>query len=153
MANSKAGFVNPRTPGHENDGDITWCKFVCGFPNYGAFSQAYSSWRTTMNCKMELDRIPSWRDSTDAQWAAIQAHALTLPPIASAGGGRAALWQVDSTRGRRFTECLDFLLKDIAKKHRGTLERLARGREGTVAAPIATGNNRKLSQCVRIGSV
>ena len=89
----------------------------------------------------------------DAQWAAIQVHSLTLAPIASAGGSRAALWQVDSRRARRFTECLDFLIKDIAKEHRSTLERLAKEREDAVAAPIAAGNNRKLSQNVCIGSV
>jgi len=106
-----------------------------------------------MKGKMGLDRIPSCQDSMDAQWAAIQAHSLTLAPIASAGGGRAALWQHDSRRGRRFTECLDILLKDTAKKDRSTLERLAREREAAVAAPIAAGNNCKLSQYVRIGSV
>jgi len=56
-----------------------------------------------MKRKMELDRILSWRDSTDAQWVAIQAHSLTLAAIANAGGGRAALWQHDSRQGRPFT--------------------------------------------------
>lgn len=96
-----------------------------------------------MKRKMEQDRIPSWRRSTDAQWAAIQAHSLTVAPVATAGGGRAALWENDTVRGRRFQECLDFLLKDIAKKHRNTLESLTRVQN---AAPIPAGNDRKLSQ-------
>jgi len=54
---------------------------------------------------------PSWRNSRDAQWAAIQRHSLTLAPIASAGGGRAALWQHDSTKGRYCTKCLDLFDK------------------------------------------
>ena len=93
-----------------------------------------------MKRKIEQDRIPSWRRSTAAQWAAIQAHSLTVAPIAS---GRAGLWQTDTVRGRRFTDCLDFLLKDIAKKHRNTLENLTRVQD---AAPIPAGNDRKLSQ-------
>jgi len=106
-----------------------------------------------MKRKIELDRMPHWRDCTDAQWATIQAHSVTLAPIASVGGGRAALWQNESRRGRRFTEFLDFLLKDIANKHRSTLERLARESEAAVVAPIGARNNHNWSQCVRIGSV
>ena len=49
-----------------------------------------------MKLKMEQDRIPSWRQSTDAQWAAIQADSLTLAPVATLGGGRAALWQTET---------------------------------------------------------
>ena len=70
-----------------------------------------------MKRKMEQERIPSWNRSTAAQWAAIQEHSLTLAPITSAGGGRAALWQTNTVQGERFTECLDFLLKNMAKKH------------------------------------
>jgi len=62
-----------------------------------------------MKRKMELHRILSWRDSTDVICAAIQAHSLTLAPIASAGGGNAVLWQYDSRRARRFTQCLNYL--------------------------------------------
>jgi len=75
-----------------------------------------------MKCKMDQDRIPSWRQSTDAQWAAIHARSLTLAPVATPGGGWALLWQTDTDRGRSFTECFDSLLKDVAKKHRNTLE-------------------------------
>jgi len=100
-----------------------------------------------MKHKMEQDRIPSWRQSTDAQWAAIQAHSLGHAPVATPGGGRAALWQPDTVRGRRFTECLDFSLKHVAKKHRNTLESLTRARGAPIlAAPILAGNDRKLSQ-------
>jgi len=100
-----------------------------------------------MKRKMEQDRIPSWRQSRDAQWAALQAHSLTLAPVATLGGGRAALWQTDTVRGRRFTEYVDFLLKDVAKKHRNTLECLMRARGAPIlAAPIVAGNDRKLSQ-------
>jgi len=87
------------------------------------------------------------------QWVAIQAHSRTLAHIASASGGRVARWEHDSGWGRRFTECLDFLLKEIAKKHCSILERVAREREAAVVAPIVAGNNRKLSQCVHMGSV
>jgi len=106
-----------------------------------------------MKRKIELDKILSWRNSTDAQWAAIQAHSLTLAPIASVGGGRAVLWQHDSRQGSRFTECLDVLLQEKAKRHHSILETVAREREATVAAPIAAGNKRKLSQYVRFVSV
>ena len=100
-----------------------------------------------MKRKMEQDRIPSWRQSTDAQWDAIQAHSLSLAPVATPGRGRAALWHTDTVRGRRFAECPHFLLKDVAKKHRITLESLTRARGARIlAAPILTGNDNKLSQ-------
>jgi len=73
-----------------------------------------------MKRTMELHWIMSWRNSTDAQWPAIQAHSLTLVPMASAGGSRAALCQYDSKQGKCFTEGVDFFLKDIARKHGGT---------------------------------
>jgi len=96
---------------------------------------------------MEQDRIPSWRQSTDAQWAAIHAHSLTHARVATPGGGKAALWQTDNVRGRHFTECLDFLLKDVANKHRNPLESVTRARGAPIlAAPILARNDRKLSQ-------
>jgi len=82
-----------RVPGHESDGDLSWCKYVCGFLKPGITNQDYSSWWNGIKRKMEQARIPSWRQSTDAQWAAIHAHSLTLAPVATPGGGRAALWQ------------------------------------------------------------
>jgi len=147
MAPSKAGFTYKRAPGHENDRDVSWCKYVCGFLKAGITNQDYSSWRNGMKREMEQDRITSWRQSTDAQWAAIQAHSLALARVATPGGGRAVLWQTGTVRGRRFTECLDFLLKDVAKKHRNTLESLTRARGAPIlAAPVPAGNDRKLSQ-------
>jgi len=100
-----------------------------------------------MKRKMEQDRIPSWRQSKDAQLAAIQAHSLTRAPVATPGGGRAALWQTDTVRGRHFTECLVFLLKDVAKKHLNTLEPVTRAPGAPfLAATIPAGNDRMLSQ-------
>ena len=80
MAVSKAGFVYPRTAGHENDGDITWCKFVIGCPNPSTHSAEYNTLRKVMQRKMEQERIPGFVGSTDDQWAAIQDHALTIHP-------------------------------------------------------------------------
>jgi len=126
---------------------ISRCKYVCGFQKPGITNQDYSSWRNGMKRKMEQDRIPSRRQSTDAQWAAIQEYSLTLVPVATPGGGRAALWQTDTVRGRGFTEYLNSLLKDVAKKHRNTLENLTRARGAPIlAAPIPARNDRKLSQ-------
>ena len=147
MAPSKAGFTYKKTPDHENNRDVSWCKYVCGFLNPGITNQDYSSWRNGMKRKMEQDRIPSWRQSTDTQWAAIQAHSLTLVPIATPGAGSAALWQTDTVQGRPFTECSVFLLKDIAKKHRKTLERVMRVPGALfLDAPIPAENDGKLSQ-------
>lgn len=151
MAASKVGLVYPKSQGHENDGDINWCKYVCGFPNPRTFGPEYKAFRNAMKRKMEQDRIPGWKQSTAAQWAAIQAHALTVSPISR----RAALWQAVTTRGERFTECLDFLLKDIAKKHQNALTELLKAQQvavvaAPVAAPVAVGNDRKFPQTVRI---
>ena len=71
---------------------------------------------------------------------------------------RAALWQTDTARGECFTKCLDFLLKDIAKKHKLSLTRLLAAQlvptiapvTPPVAAPVAVGNDRKLPQTSRI---
>ena len=101
-----------------------------------------------MKRKMEQEGIRSWKLAAEDQWAAIQAYALTVEPLAS--NGRAALWQEDSSTGRRFTECLDFLLKDVAKKHSKTLSRLGVAVPPAVpvvpavpAAPALAANNRK----------
>jgi len=126
MALSKAGFVYPRTAGHENDGDITWCKFVIGFPNPSTRSLEYNTFRKAMKRKMEQERIPGFVGRTADQWAAMQAHALTIPPVPH----RAPLWQTNTRRGQRFTECFDYLLRDIEKKHKNNLEKLLR-------APVA----------------
>ena len=100
-----------------------------------------------MKRKMEQDRIPGWKQSTAAQWAAIYAHALTLRPVSQ----RSGLWQVDNPRGERFTECLDLLLKDIAKRYQGILRDMLRAPVAAVlvADPTPARNDRKLSPTVR----
>ena len=154
MGVSNAGFVYPRTAGHENDGDITGCKFVIGFPNPKTRSPEYNTFRKAMKRKMEQERIPRFVGSTAAQGAAIQAHAFTIPHVPY----RWPLWQTNTRRGQRFTVCFDYLLRDIAKKHKNNLENLFRapvaglagpaGPASTAgpAAPVAAVNDRKGSQ-------
>jgi len=84
-----------------------------------------------MKCKMEQARIPGWKQSTAAQWAAIQVHALTLQPLSQ----RSGLWQANNPCGESFTECLDLLLKDIAKKHQGILRDMLKA--PVAAVPVA----------------
>jgi len=149
MAPSNAGFTYKKMVGHEKDSDVSWCKYVCGFLKLGITNQDYSSWRNSMMRKMEQERITSWRQSTDAQWAAIQAHSLTLTPVATPGGGSAVLSQSDTVRGRGFTESLDFGQKDVAKTRRNTLESLTRAQGAPILAPpILARNDFKLSQLV-----
>ena len=104
-----------------------------------------------MKHKIEQERILGFVGSTADQWAAIQAHALTIPPVPD----RAPLWQTNTGRGQRFTESFDYLLRDIAKKHKNNLENLltaaVAGLAGPAgpagpAAPVATVNNGKSSQ-------
>ena len=91
---------------------------------------------------MQQDGIPSWALATSEQWTAIQAYGLSLEPLAS--NGRAALWQQDTNCGLRFTECYDYLLRDIAKKHSKMLARLGVTLPLGVPAPSAlAANNRK----------
>ena len=142
MAVSKAGFVYPRTAGYENDGDITWCKFVIGFPNPKTRSPEYNTFRKAMKCKMEQERIPGFVGSTADQWAAIQAHALTISPVPH----RVPLWQTNTRRGQRFTACFNYLLRDIVKKHKNHLENLLRAPVAGPAAPVAAVHDRKSSQ-------
>jgi len=145
MAVSKAGFVYPRTAGHENDGDISWCKFVIGFPNPSTRAPEYNTFRKAMKRKMEQERMPGFVGSTANQWAAIQAYALTIPPVPD----RAPLWQTNTRRGQRFTECFDYLLRDIAKKHKNNLENLLRAPvagPAHPAVPVPAVNDRKSSQ-------
>ena len=130
MAVSKAGFVYPRTAGHEKDGDITWCKFIIGFHNPSTRSPEYNTFRKAMKRKMGQERIPGFVGSTAKQWAAIQAHALTIPPVPH----WAPLWHTNRRRGQRFTECYYYLLRDIVKKHKNNLENLLRA---PVAGPVA----------------
>jgi len=103
---------------------------------------------------MEQDSILGWKGSTATQWAAIQAYAIPTPPVPV----RTALWQTDTAQGERFNECLDFLLKDIAKKHEPSLTRLLAAQPvpavtlvaAPVAAPVAVRNDRRLPQTIRI---
>jgi len=135
-------------------GEVTWCKYVCGFPELRTYGEEYKDWRNAMKRKMEQDRIPGWKVSTAAQWGAIPAYPLAIPPVTF----RAALWRTDTARGEPFTECLDFLLKDIAKKHKPSVTRLLAAQpvpavapvEAPVAAPVAVGNDCKLPQTIRI---
>jgi len=92
---------------------------------------------------MEQGRILGWKQSTAAQCAAIQAHALTLQRVSQGSGLR----QADNSCGECFTECLDFLLKDIAKKHPGILKDMLRAHAAAVrvANPTPARNDRKLS--------
>ena len=91
---------------------------------------------------MQYNRIRCWALATPEEWAAIQAYGLSLEPLAR--NGRAALWQEDTRSGQRFTECHDYLLKDIAKKHLRTLACLGAALPRAVpVAPALAVNNRK----------
>ena len=91
---------------------------------------------------MQQDGIPRRTLATPEQWTATQAYGLSLKPVAS--NGRAALWQQDTNSGLRFTECYDYLLRDIAKKHSKTLAGLGIALPPAVpATPALVANNRK----------
>ena len=91
---------------------------------------------------MQQDGIPSQALATHEQWTAIQAYGLSLEPLTSKG--RAALWQQDTNSGLSFTECYDYLLRDLAKKHSKTLAPLGVALPPAVpAAPALAANNRK----------
>ena len=142
MPGSKSGLACLRTKGHENDGMVNWCKHVCRFPSPLTTHPDYKAWRDAVFHRMRQDRIRGWALATPEQWAAIQAYGLSLEPLAS--NGRAALWQEDTRSGQRFTECYDYLLKDIAKKHSRTLARLGAALPPAVpVAPALAANNRK----------
>jgi len=146
MALSKDGFSYKKTPGHENDCDVSWCKYVCGFLKPGITHQDYSSWRNGIKQKMGQDRILGWRQSTNTQWAAIEAHSRTLGPFATPAGSRAGLRQTETVRRRPFTECLNCLPKDLAKKHRKRRESVKRALGAPIlAAAFPAGNVRKLT--------
>jgi len=147
MAASKVGLSFEKSAAFRNDGDVTWCKHVCGFPHPRTYSPEYKAFRNAMKCKIEQDRIPGWKQSTAGQWAAIQAHSLTLWPVRQ----RSGLWQANNPRTEPFTECLDFLLKDIAKKDQGILRNMLRPPVAAVPVADATSarNDRKLSPSVR----
>ena len=114
-------------------------------------SPEYNTFRKAMKHKIEQERIPGFVGSTADLWAAIQAHALTIPPVSH----RAPLWQTNTRRGQWFTECFDYLLRDIAEKYKNNLENLLRARvagpaspagPAGAAAPVTTVNEGKSSQ-------
>jgi len=96
---------------------------------------------------MEPERIRVRKQSAAAQWAAIQACAITLQPVSQ----RSGLWQANNLRGERFTKCLDFLLKDMVKKHQRILTDMLKVQPVAavaVADPAPTRNDCKLAQRV-----
>ena len=147
MAASKVGLTFEKSGAFKNAGDVNWCKHICGFPHPRTYGQEYKAWRNAMKRKMEQDRIPGWKQSTAAQWAAIQAYAITLQPVSR----RSGLWQANNLCGERFTECLDLLLKEIAKNHLGILRDMLGVPVAAVpvADPTPARNDRKLSPSVR----
>jgi len=92
MAASKVGLSIEKSVSFKNDGDVTWCKQVCGFPHPRTYIPEYEAWRKAMKRKIEQERIPEWNQSTAGQWAAIQAYALTLRAVSQ----RSGLWQANT---------------------------------------------------------
>ena len=147
MPGSKSGQTSPRTKGHENDGTVNWCKHSCRFPNPLTTDPEYKAWRDAVFHRMRQDGIPCRVLVTPEQWTAIQAYGLSLEPLAS--NDRAALWQPDTNSGRRFTECYDYLPRDIAKKHSQMLARLRVALSPAVpAAPALAANNSKFRRLI-----
>ena len=149
MAGSKIGLPFERSGAFKNLGDVNWSKHISGFPHPQTYGQEYKAWRNAMKRKLEQDRIPGWKQSTAAQWVAIQAYAMTLQPISR----KLELWQANNLRGERFTECLDFLLKNIATKHQRILTDMLKVQPIAaiaVADRAPTRNDRKLAPTVRI---
>ena len=142
MPGSKSGLTCSRTKGHENDGTVNSCKHICSFPNPLTTDPEYKAWQDAVFHRMQQDGNPSRAEATHKQWTAIQAYGLSLEPLAS--NGRAAHWQQDTNSGLRFTECYDYLLRDIAKKHSKTLACLGSALPPAVpAAHVLAANNRK----------
>jgi len=113
MAASKVGLTFEKSGAFKNAEDVNWCRDICGFPHPQTHGQEYKAWRNAMKRKMEQDGIPGWQQSTATQWTGIQAYAITLQPVTQ----RSGLGQANNLGGESFTKCLDFGLKDIAKKH------------------------------------
>jgi len=102
-----------------------------------------------MKFKIEQDRIPGWKQSTAAQWAAIQAYAITLQPVS----WWSALWQANNLSGECFTESLDFVVKDIPNKHQRILTDISKVQPVAAIAvpkPTPARNDCKLVPSVRI---
>ena len=149
IAASKIGLTFETSGAFKKARNVNWNKHIWGFPQPLTYGQEYNAWRNAMKRKMEQDRIPGWKQSTAAQWATIQAYAITLQPA----GWRSGLWQANILRGERFTECLDFLLKDIVKKHQCILTDMLKVQPVAaiaVADPAPARNDRKLAPSVSI---
>jgi len=149
MAASKVGLTFEKSRAFEKAGDVNWCNHICSFPHPRTYGQQYKAWRNAMKHKMEQDRITRWKQSTAVHWAAIQGYAITLQPVSR----RAGLWQANNLRGERFTECLDFLLKDIAKKHQRILTDMLNVQPVgaiAVADPAPARNDRKFAPSILI---
>ena len=149
MAAPKVGLTFENSGAFKNASNVNWCKHILLFPHPRTYGQQYKAWRNAMKCKIEQDRIPRWKQSTPAQWAAIQAYAISLQPVSQ----RSGLWQANNFRGERFTQCLDFLLKDIAKQHQRILTDMLKVQPVAAIAvgdPAPTSNDGKLAPSVRI---
>jgi len=57
MALSKVRLQYPTSDALRDDGEITWCKYVCGFPEPRTYDEEYEDWRHAMKREMEQDRI------------------------------------------------------------------------------------------------
>jgi len=112
---------------------VTRCKYVSGFPEPSTDGEEYKDWRNALNGKREHDGNLGWKGSTTTQWAAIQEYTLATSPVTVRG----AEWQTDTAWDEHFTECLDFLLKDIAKKVKPSLTRLLAAPPVPAVAPVA----------------
>jgi len=73
MAASQVGLQYQKSDVFKDDGEVTGCKYVCGFPELRTYSVEYKDWRNAMKGKMEQDRVPGWKGNTATQWAVIQA--------------------------------------------------------------------------------
>jgi len=126
---------------------VNWNKHIWGFPQPLTYGQEYNAWLKALKRKMEQDRIPGCKQSTAAQWAAIQPYAITLQPVSQ----RSGLWQVNNLCGECVTKCLDVLLTDIAKNPQRILtDRLKVQPIATVAVvdPAPARNDRKVAPSV-----
>ena len=147
LAALKVELTFEKSSAFKNASDVNRCKHVCGFPYRRTFGQEAKAWRNVMKSKMELARMPGWKQSTAAQWAAIQAYAITRRHVRQTLG----LWQANNLHGECFTECLDLLPKDIAKKHQHILTDMLKVHPVAtvgVVDPAPAGNNRKLALSV-----
>ena len=99
-----------------------------------------------MNLFRMLGQIPPGALSGNGSAQSRHAHPMSTQstPSMTSLFGPSALWQEDTRSSQRFTECYDYLLMDIVKKH---LTRLAHlGAALPVAVPVApalAANHRK----------